>query len=214
MYVYIHLGHKLNQTFQHFQLITYVCVDISHRLEDNLVCLETQNRLSNFCNAIQQNASISIPEINCRRCDKGKEPNPSCSCVYPLIGKLDFRSPSFSGYSNNTNFKALQQDISNFFKNHDYPVDSVAIRNIQETAEYHLLIDLLVFPKGKEFDDSGMQSIIFVFSSQTYKPPPIFGPYIFKADQYSRFTGMMKLATHVQTNSIWFNITHFFLSHI
>ncbi|KAF3501454.1 hypothetical protein F2Q69_00042834 [Brassica cretica] len=71
-----------------------------------------------------------------------------------------------------------------------YPVDSVAVRNIREnTTDHQLLIDLLVFPLGREsFNETGMLLVNFAFSNQTYKPPPIFGPYIFIADPYTQFS--------------------------
>ncbi|CAH2070532.1 unnamed protein product [Thlaspi arvense] len=121
----------------------------------------------------------------------GKEPNPVCRCVYPVTGILIFRSPSFSGFSNNTNFIMLQQGIAEFFKKLSYQVDYVAIRNIRETIPDHqLLIDLLVFPLDKEiFDGTGMNSVISAFSTHAYDPPGIFGSYIFKADQYRPFSG-------------------------
>ncbi|VVB15490.1 unnamed protein product [Arabis nemorensis] len=43
-----------------------------------------------------------------------------------------------------------------------------------------------------------MDSVISAFSTHSYKPPPIFGPYTVKADQYSPFSGMMEPVTHIQ----------------
>ncbi|XP_024011808.1 probable leucine-rich repeat receptor-like protein kinase At5g49770 [Eutrema salsugineum] len=160
-------------------------------LADNPLCQEEGNQQNDYCKAIQYNTSFSTPEIKCSHCGQGKEPSPACHCVYPITGILTFRSPSFSGFSNNTNFIILQKGIADFFKNFSNQVDSVAIRNIRETATDHqLLIDLLVFPLGKEtFTEMGMDSVISAFSTHTYKPPPIFGPYIFKANQYIPFSG-------------------------
>ncbi|CAH2047391.1 unnamed protein product, partial [Thlaspi arvense] len=160
-------------------------------LTDNPVCQEAGNQQNDYCRANKYNTSFSAPQIHCSTCGQGKEPNPVCRCVYPVTGILIFRSPSFSGFSNNTNFIMLQQGIADFFKNLSYQVDSVAIRNIRETIPDHqLLIDLLVFPLDKEiFDGMGMNSVISVFSTHAYDPPQIFGPYIFKADQYRPFSG-------------------------
>ncbi|KFK26616.1 hypothetical protein AALP_AA8G271800 [Arabis alpina] len=158
-------------------------------LADNPVCGEVANRRS-YCSAIQHNTSFATLPTNCVPCDPGREPNEACRCVYPYMGILYFRSPSFSGFSNNTNFLLLQQSISGFFKKFSYPVDSVGIRNIRENeTDHQLLIDLLVFPSGQEsFNQTGMAHVSFAFSNQTYKPPPIFGPYIFKGIQYSHFS--------------------------
>lgn len=170
----------------------YVCWYI-YRLANNPVCLEEGNRPS-YCSAIQHNTSFSTLPTNCSPCDQGREASPTCRCAYPFTGTLYFRSPSFSGLFNSTNFKILQQSIEGFFKKFSYPVDSVAVRNIRENATDHqLLIDLLVFPLGREsFNQTGMSLVGFAFSNQTYKPPSIFGPYIFKAALYSQFSGMMK----------------------
>ncbi|XP_010482269.1 PREDICTED: probable leucine-rich repeat receptor-like protein kinase At5g49770 [Camelina sativa] len=163
-------------------------------LADNPVCQDAANRLSEYCNAVQQKTSFSAPQINCPRCGQGKEPSPACKCVYPVTGILTFRSPSFSGYTNNTNFNLLQQELEGLFKSPSYPVDSVAIRNIRENpTDHHLLIDILVFPLNKEtFNETGMHSVISAFSTHTFTQPPIFGPYIFVADQYTPFSGDSK----------------------
>ncbi|KAF3514899.1 hypothetical protein F2Q69_00002525 [Brassica cretica] len=169
-------------------------------LADNPVCQEEGNK-PNYCSAIPPNTSYSTIPPTCTPCDQGREASPSCRCAHPIIGTLYFRSPSFSGLFNSTNFEILQKAIADFFKKSSYPVDSVAIRNIRENATDHqLLIDLLVFPLGREsFDESGMSLVNFAFSNQTYKPPPRFGPYIFRANPYNQFSGMMN--TRSQTES-------------
>ncbi|KAG2295652.1 hypothetical protein Bca52824_042321 [Brassica carinata] len=158
-------------------------------LADNPVCQELGNRAS-YCSAIQPNTSYSTIPPACLPCDQGREASPSCRCAHPITGTLYFGSPSFSGLFNSTNFEILLKAIADFFKKSSYPVDSVAIRNIRENATDHqLLIDLLVFPLGREsFNESGMSLVNFAFSNQTYKPPPRFGPYIFRANPYNQFS--------------------------
>ncbi|ESQ43695.1 hypothetical protein EUTSA_v10012589mg [Eutrema salsugineum] len=158
-------------------------------LADNPVCQELGNRPS-YCSAIPHNTSFSTIPSTCSPCDQGRETSPLCRCAYPFTGTFYFRSPSFSGLFNSTNFEILQKTIADFFKKFSYPVDSVGIRNIRENATDHqLLIDLLVFPLGREgFNETGMLLVNFAFSNQTYKPPAIFGPYIFRADRYSQFS--------------------------
>ncbi|CAA7027477.1 unnamed protein product [Microthlaspi erraticum] len=160
-------------------------------LADNPVCKESGNQQSDFCKASQSNNSFSIPQINCSSCSHGKEPTPACRCVYPITGTLTFRSPSFSGFSNNTNFIMLQKELADLFKDPKYQMEAVAIRNIKETSpDHHLLIEVLVFPLGKEsFDETGMNRVITEFSTHNFDPPSIFGPYIFKADLYIPFSG-------------------------
>ncbi|KAL0747979.1 hypothetical protein Bca101_029981 [Brassica carinata] len=164
---------------------------LSTLLADNPVCREAGNQQSDFCKEIQPSTDFSVPQINCSPCGQGREPSPACRCVYPITGKLIFRSPSFSGFSNNTNFIMLHQGIADFFRDPSYQVDSVAIRNFRETATGHqLLVDLLLFPLDKEsFNQTEMNSAISAFSTHTYDPPEIFGPYIFRADQYRPFSG-------------------------
>ncbi|KAH0890265.1 hypothetical protein HID58_052694 [Brassica napus] len=158
-------------------------------LADNPVCQEEGNK-PNYCSAIPPNTSYSTIPPTCTPCDQGREASPSCRCAHPIIGTLYFRSPSFSGLFNSTNFEILQKSIANFSKKSSYPVDSVAVRNIRENATDHqLLIDLLVFPFGREsFNESGMSLVNFAFSNQIYKPPPRFGPYVFRANPYNQFS--------------------------
>ncbi|CAH2070555.1 unnamed protein product [Thlaspi arvense] len=158
-------------------------------LTDNPVCLEVGNRPS-YCSEIPHNTSFSTIPSTCSLCERGRQANPLCSCLYPITGTLYFRSPSFSGLFNSTNFDILQKAIADFFKKFHYPVDSVGIRNIRENpSDRQLLIDLMVFPLGREnFNQTGMSLVNFAFSNQTYKPPSIFGPYVFRADPYSQFS--------------------------
>ncbi|KAJ4875964.1 Leucine-rich repeat protein kinase family protein [Raphanus sativus] len=157
-------------------------------LAGNPVCLELGNSAS-YCSEIPYNTSYSTIPTTCPPCDQGREANPSCRCAYPFTGTFYFRAPSFSGLFNTTNFDILQKNITGFFNKFSYPVDSVAVRNIRENAADHqLLIDLLVFPLGRgRFNETEMSLVNFAFSNQTYKPPPIFGPYIFIADPYTKF---------------------------
>ncbi|XP_019095888.1 PREDICTED: probable leucine-rich repeat receptor-like protein kinase At5g49770 isoform X1 [Camelina sativa] len=158
-------------------------------LANNPVCLEAGNGPS-YCSAIQHNTSFSTLPTNCSPCEQGMEASTTCRCAQPFMGTLYFRSPSFSGLFNSTNFLILQKAITDFFKKYNYPVDSVGVRNIRENeTDHQLLIDLLVFPLGREsFNQTGMSLVGFAFSNQTYKPPPIFGPYIFKAALYKKFS--------------------------
>lgn len=177
-----------------------MCVDTSTcRLADNPVCQNATNKQSDYCTQIKGSITFSIPQITCPQCDQESEPTPSCRCVYPIIGTFTFRSPSFSGFSNDSKFKELQERITVFFVAPNDLVESVAIRNIRETeTDYHLLVDLLIFPSGKEirFNQTGMEMTLSGFSSQSFKPPDRFGPYVFVANPYKQFSGMIKLVTH------------------
>ena len=161
------------------------------------MCPEVGNPPNEYCIEVEHNSSYSSPKNTCGRCSgEDREPIPTtCRCVYPITGTLTFRSPSFSGYSNNDTFENLRLNLTGFFENRNYTVDSVAIRNIREDEDDHyLLIDLSLFPyKQDRFNETGMDSVISRFSTQTYKPPNTFGPYIFKANKYNKFpAGMIK----------------------
>lgn len=163
-------------------------------MADNPVCPEVGIRPDEYCTVVKQNSTFSYPKIECPHCGQDRDPRPSCVCVYPAKGTLIFRSPSFSDYSEDQTFFMLWQSLSRFFIYRNYPVESVAIRNIREDeTDHHLLIDLLIFPDGKDsFNRTGMGIIISRFSNQTYKPDEVFGPYVFLAAQYKPFEGIMK----------------------
>ncbi|KAL1212287.1 Leucine-rich repeat receptor protein kinase HPCA1 [Cardamine amara subsp. amara] len=179
---------------QHNSITDYRPPSVNKRIQvilaNNPVCNEVGNGQS-YCSAIQPNTTFSTMPSNCSPCDQGREPTASCRCAYPVIGTLTFRSPSFSGFFNTTNFLILQKSLDDYFKIRSYPVDSSAIRNIRENENDHqLLMDLLVFPLATEsFNQTGMAFVSFAFSNQTYKPPKIFGPYIFQAAPYRQFSG-------------------------
>ncbi|CAH8279077.1 unnamed protein product [Arabidopsis lyrata] len=170
-------------------------------LANNPVCPEVGNPPDEYCKVVKHNSSYSSPLNTCGVCgDEDMEPTPTtCRCVYPITGTLTFRSPSFSGYSNNNTFEMLRLNLTDFFNKKSYQVDSVAIRNIREDEnDHYLLIDLSVFPyKTERFNETGMSSVISRFSTQTYKPPPMFGPYIFKANEYNKFPTGGSNSSHI-----------------
>ncbi|KAL9813782.1 putative protein kinase RLK-Pelle-LRR-VIII-1 family [Arabidopsis thaliana] len=170
-------------------------------LANNPVCPEVGNPPNEYCIEVEHNSSYSSPKNTCGRCSgEDREPIPTtCRCVYPITGTLTFRSPSFSGYSNNDTFENLRLNLTGFFENRNYTVDSVAIRNIREDEDDHyLLIDLSLFPyKQDRFNETGMDSVISRFSTQTYKPFNTFGPYIFKANKYNKFPAGGSNSSHI-----------------
>ena len=78
------------------------------------------------------------------------------------------------------------------FHSHQLPVDSVSLtlsNPITASFEY-LEVKLKVFPYGQvSFNLTGISSIGFMLSNQTFKPPPPFGPLYFIGDNYEKFTG-------------------------
>ncbi|XP_023641938.1 probable leucine-rich repeat receptor-like protein kinase At5g49770 [Capsella rubella] len=156
-------------------------------LANNPVCPEVENPPKEYCKEVKQNSSYASPRRSCRDCGEDREPNPdTCRCEYPATGILTFRSPSFTEFSDNDTFKTLWENLIVLFKNSKDPVETVAIGSIgEDEIDHHLLVNLSIFPSGKDrFDQSGMESVISIFSTQTFKPPSGFGPYIFKANEY------------------------------
>lgn len=68
---------------------------------------------------------------------------------------------------------------------HQAPVDSIALQNPFIDVSNNLEMSLEVFPSGKiQFGEQDISDIGFILTNQTYKPPPVFGPYFFIAQQY------------------------------
>ncbi|EOA15095.1 hypothetical protein CARUB_v10028463mg [Capsella rubella] len=172
-------------------------------LANNPVCPEVENPPKEYCKEVKQNSSYASPRRSCRDCGEDREPNPdTCRCEYPATGILTFRSPSFTEFSDNDTFKTLWENLIVLFKNSKDPVETVAIGSIgEDEIDHHLLVNLSIFPSGKDrFDQSGMESVISIFSTQTFKPPSGFGPYIFKANEYD-FPGMIKMIYTIYSQS-------------
>ncbi|XP_021861915.2 leucine-rich repeat receptor protein kinase HPCA1 [Spinacia oleracea] len=158
-------------------------------LADNPFCQDNRVSLS-YCN-IQQNPGSSYTTLqSCpdRRCPSEQISSPICNCAYPFTGTFIFRAPSSFGNSNY--FRALQVDILRRLQIFRLPVESVAIRDVDVDEFGYLNMHLAVFPAGIDyFNRTGVISLAFVFSNQTYKPPEEYGPYVFRADIYTHFEG-------------------------
>nr|XP_051221864.1 leucine-rich repeat receptor protein kinase HPCA1-like [Lolium perenne] len=65
---------------------------------------------------------------------------------------------------------------------------AVSLSNVRFSSEDYLQVKVSLFPAtGTSFNLSDVISIGSEISSQTYKAPPIFGPYYFMADPYAPF---------------------------
>jgi hypothetical protein len=50
-------------------------------------------------------------------------------------------------------------------------------------------LTLEIFPSGQDFfNRTSISGIGFMLSNQTFKPPPIFGPFYFIANTYEHYT--------------------------
>ncbi|KAJ6395003.1 hypothetical protein OIU77_024087 [Salix suchowensis] len=122
--------------------------------------------------------------------ETGATGTPNCKCALPYTGLLQFRAPSFSNLENNTYYTVLEKSLMNSFMLHQLPVDSVTLSYPRKDSSHYLVLNLQVFPVGQDrFNRTGISSIGFELSNQTFKPPPQFGPFFFIGDPYLNFAG-------------------------
>ncbi|KAJ6427831.1 hypothetical protein OIU84_023271 [Salix udensis] len=160
-------------------------------LVDNPICQETGVTKS-YCFVPQTEPSYSTPPNNCvaASCSDNQISSPNCECALPYTGLLQFRAPSFSNLENSTYYTVLQKSLMNSFMLHQLPVDSVALSSPRKDSSHYLVLNLQVFPVGQDrFNRTGISSIGFELSNQTFKPPPQFGPFFFIANPYLNFAG-------------------------
>ncbi|KAM0900335.1 hypothetical protein ACQ4PT_020705 [Festuca glaucescens] len=112
--------------------------------------------------------------------------SPSCTCAVPYKGTLFFRAPSFSDLTNGSYYIQLEHSMKAKFLGYMIPVDSISLENPYIDSNNNLQMNLGVFPSNKIlFGEQDISNIGFILSNQTYKPPPIFGPYYFIGQQYA-----------------------------
>ncbi|XP_050267175.1 leucine-rich repeat receptor protein kinase HPCA1-like isoform X4 [Quercus robur] len=166
------------------------------KLEDNPICGVTGN-LSSYCTVSLSNASYSTQKVDCEPvpCSSNQISSPYCRCAYPYTGTLFFETLSFSDLGNNTYYNKLEESLMHSFHSHQLPVDSVSLtlsNPITASSEY-LEVKLKVFPYGQvSFNLTGISSIGFMLSNQTFKPPALFGPFYFIGDKYEKYTESKK----------------------
>ncbi|KAK7855922.1 putative leucine-rich repeat receptor-like protein kinase [Quercus suber] len=165
-------------------------------LEDNPICEET-GALNNYCTVSHSNFSSSTQQ-NCgpAPCISNQILSPNCRCAYPYTGTLFFGALSFSDLANNTYYIILEESLMHSFHSHQLPVDSVSLtlsNPIKASSEY-LEVKLKVFPYGLvSFNRTGISSIGFMLSNQSFKAPIIFGPFYFIGDKYEKYTEQLDL---------------------
>ncbi|KAG5625823.1 hypothetical protein H5410_011041 [Solanum commersonii] len=157
-------------------------------LMHNPVCYEEGSE--DYCGSSQTNFGYSTPQDNCLKtqCSSDQILSPTCKCAYPYTGDLFFRAPSFSDLTNTSIYESLQKSMLSSFSPNQVPVDSVSLSNPKKNSEYYLVLHLQVFPFGQDhFNRTGIATIGFALSNQTYKPPPNFGPFYFSGESYKYF---------------------------
>ncbi|KAL5097602.1 hypothetical protein RYX36_001929 [Vicia faba] len=144
-----------------------------------------------YCSIAKNSDSYITPLNNCVpvSCDSNRILSPNCKCAYPYTGTLTLRAPSFSDLGNKTVFDMLGFTLMESFRNHDKPVDSVSLSNPRKNVYQYLDLSLEIFPSDQDsFNRTGISSIGFMLSNQTYKPrADIFGPFYFIADKYEHY---------------------------
>ncbi|TKY72323.1 leucine-rich repeat receptor protein kinase [Spatholobus suberectus] len=158
-------------------------------LVDNPICQET-GVPPTYCSIAKSNDSYTTPPNNCVPvpCSLDQTLSPNCKCAYPYTGIFTLRAPSFSDLGNKTVFVKLESNLMQSFQDHDEPVDSVSLSNPRWNTYQYLDLTLKVFPSGQDrFNRKGISAIAFLFSNQTYKPPPMYGPYYFIGDEYDHY---------------------------
>ncbi|KAI5593143.1 hypothetical protein BDE02_04G198500 [Populus trichocarpa] len=158
-------------------------------LVGNPVCQES-GVTERYCSVPQTESSYSTPLNNCvaSLCFANQISSPNCKCALPYTGLLKFRAPSFSNLGNNTYYTVLEKSLMDSFKLHQLPVDSVNLSHPRKDSSTYLVLNLQVFPFGHDrFNRTGVSSIGFALSNQTFKPPTQFGPFFFIGDAYLNF---------------------------
>lgn len=159
------------------------------RLVNNPICQET-GVPQTYCSITKSNDSYSTPPDNCVPvpCSLDQTLSPECKCAYPYEGTLVLRAPSFSDLENKTIFVTLESSLMESFQLHKKPVDSISLSNPRKNIYQYLELTLKIFPLGQDrFNRTGISDIGFLLSNQTYKPPAMFGPYYFIADEYEHY---------------------------
>ncbi|CAH2067915.1 unnamed protein product [Thlaspi arvense] len=156
-------------------------------LVGNPVCTTALSN-TNYCQIQQQQAkriySTSLANCGGKSCPLDQKLSPqSCECAYPYEGTLYFRGPMFRDLSNVNTYHSLEMSL---WVKLGLTPGSVSLQNPFFNNDDYLQIQLELFPStGKYFNRSDVQRIGFDLSNQTYKPPPLFGPYYFIASPYT-----------------------------
>ncbi|KAJ6803663.1 putative leucine-rich repeat receptor-like protein kinase isoform X2 [Iris pallida] len=154
-------------------------------LVDNPVC---NGQLANtiYCSLQQQTItpySTNISQCGPKACPQDQSLRPKdCDCAYPYQGILVFRAPFFRDVTNATLFQQLETSL---WTKLDLAPGLVYLDNPSFNNDNYLQVTLKLFPStGMYFDRAEVLKIAGYLSNQTFKPPPVFGPYIFIGSLY------------------------------
>ena len=164
----------------------------SGRLADNPFCQGIGANLP-YCSNQEQPGPTDASQESCVPvpCSSDQISSPKCKCAYPYTGNFILRAPSFSLLGGQIHIAELKQSLEQTLQNLALPVDSVLLSDAYEDNLGYLNMRLAIFPSDQNhFNRTGIFSLAFVLSNQTYKPPEKFGPYIFIANSYTHFEGV------------------------
>ncbi|CAM0883089.1 unnamed protein product [Alopecurus aequalis] len=156
-------------------------------LVGNPVCLDSEFSSKFFCSLQQANLipyTTNVTQCGSTSCSSDQGLDPAiCNCVYPYTGKMTFRAPSFTDPSDSTVFQQLETSL---WKQLALRPGAVFLSGVDFSSDSYLQVQVSLFPStGTSFNLSEQIGIGSLISNQTYKAPPIFGPYYFLADPYA-----------------------------
>ncbi|KAL8252107.1 hypothetical protein R6Q59_035800 [Mikania micrantha] len=158
-------------------------------LVDNMICRES-GATDKFC-YLPTNVStlhpIQLNNCTLTPCGPDLVMSPNCQCAYPFIGLFIFKAPSFSSLTNQT-YDSLRELLMSYFHNATLPVDSMSLLEASRNLEDYLLFKLELFPSGEPvFNRTGISSIAFAFSNQSFPSNDDFNTYTFIPENYNFF---------------------------
>jgi hypothetical protein len=108
---------------------------------------------------------------------------------------MTFRAPSFADPSDSATFQLLETSL---WKQLALRSGAVFLSDVHFSSDDYLQVKVRLFPStGTSFNVSEKIRIASEISNQTYKPPPIFGPYYFIADPYAPFAGIHRSLMYI-----------------
>ncbi|KAM0941113.1 putative protein kinase RLK-Pelle-LRR-VIII-1 family [Dioscorea sansibarensis] len=152
-----------------------VCDTVSG-LQNSIYCSDQPKALTPY--------STSLSSCGSSSCPSGLSVRPlSCNCACPLTGMMTFRAPYFSDVTNSTVFQDLENQL---WQNLSLSPGSVYLENPFFDEDSYMQVQVKLFPPtGTSFNQSEVSRISSQLNQQKkFKPPKIFGPYLFTANPY------------------------------
>ncbi|KAJ6831611.1 putative leucine-rich repeat receptor-like protein kinase family protein isoform X1 [Iris pallida] len=178
-------------TVVNFQNNSISAVTLSDSYKETLILVGNPVCNANLANTIycslqqrlQTPYSTNIAQCGPKACAPDQSVRPqNCDCAYPYHGVLIFRAPFFRDVTNITLFQQLE---TNLWTKLELAPGLVFLENPFFDGNNYLQVQLKLFPsRGMYFDHAEVLKIAGYLSNQTFKPPHIFGPYIFIGSPY------------------------------